>query len=179
MDRLNVALAGLLIVGCTGCTRAAGGAVTFAPDDPWASLPVDTSITPISRADPSDRAKLALEACGIIVVDPDHPKMMMNLGIDVVSSMGLVEHAFDAYKIAPLGSPLAEVDRDEPIWVINTHGVINLTLGPTVRNATCIVYDGSWYDGVWVGGDELEDGAVVSVSDPQPPPVRHLPPLAP
>lgn len=160
------------------CIQPAGAAVTFPPGDPWKTLPLDPSITPVSKSNPSDHARRALDSCGFTAYDPDHPGSMMNIGIDAVGSMGLVQHGFDAAKYAPLGQ-LAELDRDDPIWVINSLGVIELTLGPTVRNATCIVYDGNWDKPYWVGGDTVENGVVVESQDPQPRPVLHLPPLAP
>jgi hypothetical protein len=102
----------------------------------------------------------------------------MNLGIGLVNGMARITPGRDASKYAPLGYP-PEYNIDGPVWVIATHGWIDLILGPRVRGATCVVIDGDWGRPAWRGGDEqLSDGRIAT-PEPEPAPVYALPSLAP
>lgn len=185
----------LALVAVIGCSVPAGrsGSITpsaspvpsFLPGDSWAGLPLDPTITPVSRSRPDPHAQWAMDACGITASDPSHVVVIDHIdagqptGLDRIAGMGLVPRAADVREYAPTGNMFGSGDN-VPVWVINTVGVVDPMLSYRFRNASCIIRDGAWRNPSWVGGDEIDDsGLVVATDDPKLAPTLHLPPLAP
>lgn len=171
------------VAGCASAPRAPVPNPTSATSD---GLPaIDTAIQPVSASSPSLGAQHALDACGLTSYDPTHPGTMVfgDLGLKVVTGIGLIPAARDAGKYAPIGLPPGidpELNNSSPAWVITTNASISTGLSPGLLiNPTCVVPDGARTGAMWfVTGDTI-DGSVIETPAPEPSPVMRLPPLAP
>lgn len=166
----------------SACARSPNdGAASRASNQEGASLaPIDSALTPISKSNPTDRAKLALDACGITNFNPGHLGVVTPIyGIDIVTGMALVSPARNAPNYVPLGySPLLQ--SDAAAWIITTSGWTTAPLAPgSIENGTCIVVDGDWGNANWYVTGNSEVGGVITTPQPQAAPVLRLPPLAP
>jgi hypothetical protein len=125
-------------------------------------LPVDPSITPISRSNPGADAKAALDLCG--------------WRIDQVAAMGLVPSARDVYKYTPLRANDPERQTDHPAWVVEFAGDWSFR-GWVAHQPTCAVIDGVPFV---YGNHGVETARGTSgPTQPDQPPTLSLPPLAP
>ena len=107
----------LAIVSLCGCVSAAGGQATqsASADGP----PIDATIASVSASSLSPDWATFLDACGIAHSQPANNGQ--GLGTKVISGIGVVAHAREIVKYAPLG-PAPEIQTDAPAWVITTHG---------------------------------------------------------
>jgi hypothetical protein len=169
-----------------GCARAPVGAVANPSSATGDGLaPVDASIAAVSASSPSLGAQHALDACGLTSYDPTHPGTMVfgDLGLKVVTGIGLIPAARDAGKYAPIGLPPGidpELNNSSPVWVITTNASISTGLSPGLLiNPTCIVPDGARTGAMWFVTGNTVDGSVIETPAPEPSPVMRVPPLAP
>lgn len=162
----------LILVGAlwvAGCTASTGASVvdTEAPqfDRPAAagSLPVDSSLTPISRSDPGPEAKAALSLCGLDGGDPR-----------IVGAAKLPSsEAIPTY--APVKGP--ELGRTaEPAWLFQLKGDY-VGRRFTYVDPTCAVIDGDPY--MYVSNGKRVDGKQIPVPPVENPPTMALPPMVP
>lgn len=101
-------------------------------------LPVDASIEPVSLSDPSSEAADALRIC----------QVADNIGADMVSGMGRIDHARDAVRYASLTGVEPEIQTDAPAWIVTFKGEVPMPMsGETWIDPTCIVVggDGGFY----------------------------------
>ena len=168
----------LLLAGCAssgaspsgpslGLASLPGAGGEPAPTAPPAA-PVDTTIPPVSRANPGADAQQALDACGVA-----------QYGLDHVASMGLVTHARDADQYARLSPQAPLLDSDAPAWVVQLRGEIPQPMsGEIWIDPTCVVVSGqsSFY-----ATGPVRDGATGAIKRGYwgPTPQQSLPTLAP
>lgn len=132
-----------------------GGAVGYA------GLPIDTSLTPISKSSPTKEARDALDQCWGF--DDDH-----------IAAAALISSATDAYKYAPFMGVEPELQTKDPVWVVQYRGEWDFR-GRVAPDPTCVVVDG-------IGTVFLTHGQVGQeepVLTPPIPPSLALPPLGP
>ncbi|HWP62151.1 MAG TPA: hypothetical protein VNO86_01625 [Candidatus Binatia bacterium] len=132
-------------------------------ETPAPSRPVDSSLTPVSRSNPSPEAQAAIELCGL---DPTF-----------VSGMAKVPKARDLPKYVRLTGKEPEIQVDEPAWVITYSGRVILprALG-WADDPICVVVDG--VRTVFLSGRHGR-GDLESAPLPIPDPPFALPTLAP
>ena len=142
-------------------------------------LPVDASLTPVSRSNPAPGARGALDACGITNFTPDTPGNAIEFldALDQVAGMALLPSARRANDFAPFG-PAPELKTDDPVWIIQMGGWITFS-GDKLESPTCVVVPGKWGGPLWfVTGRSTRDG-VVRTPWPGPSPIFRLPPMTP
>jgi hypothetical protein len=103
-----------------------------------AELPIDASIAAVSLSDPSPEAADALRIC----------QVTENLGPDLVSGMGRIDHAREVVRYAPLTGLEPEIKTDAPAWIVTFKGEVPMPMtGEIWIDPTCIVVggDGGFY----------------------------------
>ena len=100
--------------------------------------PIDTSIVPVSRSKPLREAQAALNACGA-----NGPKGVGVTDQFAVVGMGLVPHARDVPEYVDLWGVEPEIQTDDPAWVIQMGGRVDLGGGTSwADDPVCVVVDG-------------------------------------
>jgi hypothetical protein len=152
----------------TAPTPSAGAPTATATDSVgYNGKPVDKSIAPISRSDPSPAAKQAMDACQI------------DAESDAVAGAGLVPSANRVREYAGLTGREPELATSNPAWVFQISGPVpQLLAGETWLDPICVVVDGtpSWFA---TGEVLLGNGATVTPLPIPMEPIYALPPLAP
>src|SRR4051812_39091861 len=98
------------------------------------SLPVDPSITPISRSHPTPEAAEAFSLCNVNDA---------TIGMDKVAAAGQIPHARDLPAYVPFSPQEPEIQTDSPAFVIEIRGDVLFPLsGWTGINPTCVVVGG-------------------------------------
>ena len=130
--------------------------------------PVDATIVPISRSNPSPAAKQAMDACQIEA-----------LGTNAVAGAGLVPSASRVRDYAGLTGREPELATSAPAWVFQISGPVpQLLAGETWIDPICVVIDGA--PGWWATGDVvMQNGTRVTPLPIPSAPIYALPPLAP
>jgi hypothetical protein len=133
---------------------------------PSSSRPVDESIEPVSRSSPSPEAGEALHACDARGNEDR---------LDAIEGMGLVPHATDVPRYTYLWGVEPEIQRTDPVWVIQFAGRLTID-AYWADDPVCVVIDGRplfFAPGLSGRGD--------ASSNPEQPnvPTLRLPPLAP
>ena len=143
-------------------------------------LPVDASLTAVSRSNPEPAARAALDCCGITNFTQDHPGAVEFLDVlDQVAGMALVPSARRADDFAPIGRA-PELQIEDPIWIIQMRGWITFPFaGNELESPTCVVVGGKWGGPLWFGTGLLRRDGVVQTPWPGPSPIFRLPPLSP
>jgi hypothetical protein len=167
--RQSIGAAICLGIALSSCAQAGIAVPTTTAE---AGPPIDATIAPVSASHPSADAAAALTACGIVRSDG------YGYGIGIVSGMGLVSPGRNANRYAAIGNT-PETQIDSPLWVITTSGNVELPLGGTLTDPTCIVAPGSTRRLWLVTGPSVGTNGVSTTPMPQPPAVLRLPPLAP
>ena len=135
--------------------------------------PIDASIEPVSRSKPSREAQAALNACGA-----NGPKGVGVTDQFAIVGMGLVAHARDVPEYVDLWGGEPEIQTDDPAWVIQMGGRVDLGGGTSwADDPVCVVVDGR----PTIFSPRTSGTATESHIPPTPPgsPTRALPALAP
>lgn len=106
--------------------------------------------------------------------------MTENLGPDLVSGMGRIDHARDAARYAPLTGLEPEIKTDAPAWIVTFKGDVPMPMtGEIWVDPTCIVVDGD--GGFYATGPVkiLSSKATVTPRPAKQQPDLALPPLLP
>lgn len=137
-------LVGLLVSITTAACGGAGTSVPGAAPSGHAAtpvaLPVDSSLTPVSRSSPSSQAARAFDLCGVADLRDSAASAPSSAIADFsqVAGMALVPSARDVGKYMPTYGSEAELKTDQPAWVIQFTGSIPTRQGPR-SNLTCVV----------------------------------------
>lgn len=107
--------------GCTTSWRVTPVAV--------AAVMVDPAIAPVSRSAPGTAAAAILRECG--AATPDRSSM--------VSGVGLVPHARDVPRHIRSYGVEPELQSDEPTWVVQFSGRLQVGNGDWADNLVCVV----------------------------------------
>ena len=162
-------------LGAQGSSSGVASGTTVAPTvvgAPWVNTsPVDPSIEPVSRSNPTAAAEAALIACGA-----NRPKGIGVTTDFAIASMGLIPHARDVPEYANLWGMEPEIQTDKPAWVIQMAGRVG-SHEFWADDPVCVVVDGV---GTTYSPTSYGRGTK-TVAAPTPPrsPTRALPPLAP
>jgi hypothetical protein len=167
----RVTLCCLLTFALSGCVGASGSTLdTPNPTAAGVLAPIDPSITPVSRSQPSTDAKAAMTACGVF----DN-----TIGMAKVSGMGQIAHASDAIKYAPFVGTEPILQVSAPAYLIQFRGAIPIPLGhETATDPVCVYVDGE-PQLYLTGGYAPDNGPIVTPLPAHGSPVFALPPLAP
>ncbi|HEX5465129.1 MAG TPA: hypothetical protein VFW92_00490 [Candidatus Limnocylindrales bacterium] len=149
-------------------SEGSGATPTSTPPD-GTTLPIDPTITPVSRSHPGSVAQEVLDACHVD-----------QIGLDRVAGMGLIAHASDAFHYAPFTGQEPELRGSEPVWLVVFSGQIPMPMEwETWIDPTCV--DASGEAGFFATGAVIETSTGQELPAPavSQPPDRALPPLAP
>jgi hypothetical protein len=162
----------ILALVVASCGHVAGTATEH-------TVPLDTSIAPVSLSHLDVEQQAVLNACGITNTDPTQVGRRGNLGTGVVAGMGRLPHARDIVKYAAVG-PQPDIDTDAFAWVITTHGWITLPLDTVEsKDPTCYIVGDNWLDTTFTSTGGTRSSGVVETPPMFPAPILRLPPLEP
>lgn len=152
--------------------NAASPTATASPSASTTGRPVNPSIEPVSRSNPSREATAALIACGA--------SGLKGIGVTTefaIAGMGRVPHARDIPEYAYLWGVEPEIQTDSPAWVIQMAGRVDVDATHWADDPVCVVIDGKGtVFAPWASGTRRESFPLVS---PPTSPTRALPTLAP
>lgn len=153
--------------GASAAARSDGPSSSPITATPTATLPVDPSLSPVSRTSPAAEALIALDASG------------WGDRMAEVAGMALVPSGIVARVYAPLSGNEPELMTTDPVWMIQLRGrLVDPFTDETSIDPVCVVVDGQ--AGIYSTGDViLADGSVHTPRPVPSPPRVSLPPLSP